>query len=1331
MRIGPTSLALALAIPLALSGGCSRSSTSHVLVLSINEVMARNESFTEIEPNGLALDWVEIYNPNPLAVRLEGYSLSDDPARPNRYRFPAGHELAPGGFFVVFLVGDEELARIQAERAEAGLPAAVLTPLHADFGLSAAGGEVLYLFAGGRRIDRLGVPATPADASFGRFPDGGREVGRNFAPTPGEPNHALSSIAPDFAVGGEPQAALCADAVEEVELTFTVLTDAAVALPQLRLRLIERPPPGCSLADQERAACEALFAAAGAAVREIEVVQLSEAVCQTVFDEQGVPVPPPEGEVRCPRETTDGSFGTRQVRVLQYQAFLPPGATFGETADFKPSVLYRLEVEDELGRLEHCRCYVYGSGCFTLVVSEYQPVNRDTVQFIREDDPTHPIAAPDWVEIFNYGEEAIDLTEFGLVGRDAIDDNPRAWLFGRDTHFDSHYTTIGPGERRLVLAVGDGGEVRRVYRRLAKDAQGNLVPDMSCRYYSTRFALNPRREGEPDEFALTAPAGSTQVVIDRVVLDFSAFFREHPPTDPKDENAPIRDLAAIRLPVPEGETPRDRFPPNLLRPGEITACPTPAGCPGGSATGENRIECARGPAFVRELVIVPLDLPAGARAQRCPELDGGVLVTAYLAVDLATAAAFEAGEPLSFRVELEFENARGERMVLTLGSGITATRDPARQAQARPGTVLMRLEAVIPPQPEGLVRILRLEAWDDLLAGELEESELTDFLNEERVAASDPEGHSRVSFSYLSGPPPLELRGLLSEVVPENRDIVLPGFEGFVGGQSPPYVELHLPADAPVERVDLSGFFLTVEPSLDAPIREARRVALPEDLVPIERGGFLLLVDGPIPPRALPVPTVDASGLGLAALSCRGAVHLIGPDELGNCVADSLAWQVTPPCESVPPGPRVNVAYGPACEDPQRSVRVTASPGAPNTLPPIFVAARHASIEPTDERPNPCDAGLVVRLAAVVFLDDRLVARRGGPGGAVSLARFAVSRGTLIGAVTSVTWNDVAAPPGYVTAEFRQTVILPAGGGIVEYRVEIADLCGRVPEDCGAPFCFTLRGDGGEAPELFVNEVNRSFPVPGGGGSGRPWIELYNPSPEDVDLGGMSLSADARFPRQLVFADGTVVPPQGALVVLTDGGKPLSGPDAPAHVVVDFEWVPRRDIFSGDGEFVRRNCGFDPVEPAHSAPPVELYLIDRTDRGSCLVDDFVARFPDRDCNSPVGLGRLPDGGPIAAIDDPTPGRVAGEPEPSFLRGDADGDGEVTLTDAVGVLEFLFHGAVAPPCLDVFDADDNGRLNVSDAVYLLGFLFRGGPPPPPPFPAPGSDPTEDELSCAAS
>jgi hypothetical protein len=83
----------------------------------------------------------------------------------------------------------------------------------------------------------------------------------------------------------------------------------------------------------------------------------------------------------------------------------------------------------------------------------------------------------------------------------------------------------------------------------------------------------------------------------------------------------------------------------------------------------------------------------------------------------------------------------------------------------------------------------------------------------------------------------------------------------------------------------------------------------------------------------------------------------------------------------------------------------------------------------------------------------------------------------------------------------------------------------------------------------------------------------------------------------------------------------------------------------------------------------------------------------------------------------------------FRRGEVDGSGEVNLTDAFGVLGYLFRGEPLS-CLDAADVDDNGAVNLTDAVVLLLYLFQGGTAPPAPFDAPGEDLTPDDLTCGS-
>ena len=86
------------------------------------------------------------------------------------------------------------------------------------------------------------------------------------------------------------------------------------------------------------------------------------------------------------------------------------------------------------------------------------------------------------------------------------------------------------------------------------------------------------------------------------------------------------------------------------------------------------------------------------------------------------------------------------------------------------------------------------------------------------------------------------------------------------------------------------------------------------------------------------------------------------------------------------------------------------------------------------------------------------------------------------------------------------------------------------------------------------------------------------------------------------------------------------------------------------------------------------------------------------------------------------GQVAGEPRGSFLRGDADCDGRINLSDAIVALSHLFGDESSLCCKAAADADGSAGVNLTDGVYLLEFLFRAGsgPPSPSPLCGPGTD-----------
>ncbi|QDU84960.1 Inner spore coat protein H [Planctomycetes bacterium Pla163] len=147
----------------------------------INEVMASN-SATVTDPSGEFEDWVELANATSQPVDLGGYHLTDDPADPQRFTFPAGTILPADGYLVVWCDGDV---------AQPGL--------HASFGLSGAG-EAVALFAPGgtELLDVLHFGPQRDGLSFAR--SAGEVPGAVWKltadPTPGAPNVVSDNLPP-------------------------------------------------------------------------------------------------------------------------------------------------------------------------------------------------------------------------------------------------------------------------------------------------------------------------------------------------------------------------------------------------------------------------------------------------------------------------------------------------------------------------------------------------------------------------------------------------------------------------------------------------------------------------------------------------------------------------------------------------------------------------------------------------------------------------------------------------------------------------------------------------------------------------------------------------------------------------------------------------------------------------------------------------------------------------------------------------------------------------------------------------------------------------------
>lgn len=148
----------------------------------INEVCTKNTKLAASD--GGFYDYIELYNPTGSAVSLAGWSLSDDPANPTAYVFPAGTSVPAKGFLTVWC----------------GVPE---TAEGASFGLSKKGETVLLFDAAGAEVERLSIPALADDTAYARVPDGSETFGILETLSPGAANPQSGNVevvvrAPEF-----------------------------------------------------------------------------------------------------------------------------------------------------------------------------------------------------------------------------------------------------------------------------------------------------------------------------------------------------------------------------------------------------------------------------------------------------------------------------------------------------------------------------------------------------------------------------------------------------------------------------------------------------------------------------------------------------------------------------------------------------------------------------------------------------------------------------------------------------------------------------------------------------------------------------------------------------------------------------------------------------------------------------------------------------------------------------------------------------------------------------------------------------------------------------
>ncbi len=66
--------------------------------------------------------------------------------------------------------------------------------------------------------------------------------------------------------------------------------------------------------------------------------------------------------------------------------------------------------------------------------------------------------------------------------------------------------------------------------------------------------------------------------------------------------------------------------------------------------------------------------------------------------------------------------------------------------------------------------------------------------------------------------------------------------------------------------------------------------------------------------------------------------------------------------------------------------------------------------------------------------------------------------------------------------------------------------------------------------------------------------------------------------------------------------------------------------------------------------------------------------------------------------------------PTWVKGDANGDGKANISDCVFLIRYIFLGGEAPSPFQAGDVDCTGEITVSDVVKMINYIYSGGPAP---------------------
>lgn len=143
------------------------------------------------EVQGKGDDWIELHNKGTTTVNLAGYAVADQnasscPDLGDGVAFPADATIAAGGYLLIEAGKATPEVGLTTKCIAGGPP----TCYQAKFGISAGGGDKVYLILNKTIVDSVSIPPNvllDGTQTWGRLPNGSGEF-KSAVPTPGAAN---------------------------------------------------------------------------------------------------------------------------------------------------------------------------------------------------------------------------------------------------------------------------------------------------------------------------------------------------------------------------------------------------------------------------------------------------------------------------------------------------------------------------------------------------------------------------------------------------------------------------------------------------------------------------------------------------------------------------------------------------------------------------------------------------------------------------------------------------------------------------------------------------------------------------------------------------------------------------------------------------------------------------------------------------------------------------------------------------------------------------------------------------------------------------------------